>query len=261
VKLKSVLSMALGTAAMALLLAPVASADAWDKKTIVSFPESVEFPGGTVVPPGSYVMKVLDSPSTRNVVQVFNREQSKCLATVLTISTQRMDPADKTIFTFYETPRTEPLFIQKWYYPGDTIGREFVYSKERARYIANLVKTKTSTTTTEVLAMNREPEAKIVTETQQTEESQVTPPITSPETSSAVVSDEPALEAPEAPAETPQEPAQPAPQAATPEQPKAEDKPTELPQTAGQTAYLLLGGALSFAAALGLKAARSRQGA
>jgi hypothetical protein len=53
VKLRNVLSMALGTAAMALLLAPVASADAWDKKTIVSFPESVEFPGGTVVPPGS----------------------------------------------------------------------------------------------------------------------------------------------------------------------------------------------------------------
>jgi hypothetical protein len=265
VKLRNALSMALGTAAMALLLAPVASADAWDKKTIVSFPESVEFPGGTVVPPGSYVMKVLDSPSTRNVVQVFNQDQSKCLATVLTISTQRMDPSGKTIFTFYETPRTEPLFIQKWYYPGDTIGREFVYSKDRARYIANLVKTKSTTTTTETLAMNRpEPETQIVTETQQTEESQVTPPITSPEPAREVVSDEPALAAPEAPAETEayQEPAaQPAPQAATPEEPKAEDRPTELPQTAGQTAYLLLGGALSFAAALGMKAARSRQGA
>jgi len=265
VKLRNVLSLAMGTAAMALLLAPVASADAWDKKTIVRFPESVEFPGGTVVPPGSYVMKVLDSPSTRNVVQLFNAEQSKCLATVLTISTQRMDPADKTIFTFYETPRTEPMFIQKWYYPGDTIGREFVYSKERARYIASLVKTKSTTTTTDVLAMNRtpEPETKIVTETtpepvtEVTEETQVTPPVSSPTTSSAVISDEAQLEAPEAPAETPQAAA---PQAATPEQPKA-DQPSELPKTAGQGAYLLLGGALSLAAALGLRSARARQGA
>ena len=122
--------------ALTLILAPAAAPDVWDKKTNVKFGEPVEFPGGVVVPPGGYVMKLLDSLSNRHVVQVMNADQNHVYATVFAIPTQRSEPADKTIITFYETPRGEPLFVHKWFYPGDTVGQEFPYPRGRTRYIA-----------------------------------------------------------------------------------------------------------------------------
>lgn len=57
-------------------------------------------------------------------------------ATNLAIPKQRMTPTDKTTITFYEMPGGGPEPIRSWFYPGDTIGQEFVYSRARAREIA-----------------------------------------------------------------------------------------------------------------------------
>ncbi|MGH9672398.1 MAG: LPXTG cell wall anchor domain-containing protein [Bryobacteraceae bacterium] len=120
------------------VLTPLVNADVWNKKTIVTFPDSVELPGQVTLPAGTYVMKLLDSPSNRHIVQVMNRDENKVFATILAISAQRMEPADKTVITFYETPREYPRFIRTWFYPGDTIGQEFAYTKERAQFIASI---------------------------------------------------------------------------------------------------------------------------
>jgi len=116
---------------LAFLLIPSASADVWDKKTDVTFREPVEFPGGTILAPGHYVMKLLDSSSNRNIVQVYSQNRNRLFVTVLAIPAARSEPADKTIITFYETPRDSPAFIHKWFYPGDTAGQEFPYPKDR----------------------------------------------------------------------------------------------------------------------------------
>ncbi len=120
--------------ALLFLVVPAATADAWNKETHVRFGEPVEFPGGVVVPAGGYVMKLADSLSNRHIVQVMNPDQNHIYATVLATPTYRSEPAEKTIITFYETPRGDPQHIAKWYYPGDTIGQEFPYSRGRTHH-------------------------------------------------------------------------------------------------------------------------------
>jgi len=121
-------------AALAFLLMPPASADTWNKKTEVTFRESVELPNGTVLAPGQYVLKLLNAYEDRHIVQVYNQNQDHMYAMVRTIPARRLRPADKTIITFYEAPPNEPVLIHLWFYPGDTLGEEFTYPKGRVRY-------------------------------------------------------------------------------------------------------------------------------
>lgn len=116
-----------------------ANADMWNKKTYVTTSKSIEVPGA-VLPPGKYVFKLLDSASNRHIVQIMNAEENHVYTTNLAISKQRMEPADKTILTFYEMPGGGPEPIHAWFYPGDTIGQEFAYPSKRAAEIAQAVK-------------------------------------------------------------------------------------------------------------------------
>ena len=112
-----------------------ANADAWNKKTYVTISRAIEVPGA-ILEPGKYVFKLVDSASNRHIVQIMNERENKVLATNLAIAKQRETPADKTILTFYEMPGGGPEPVRAWFYPGDTIGQEFLYSKGRAAQIA-----------------------------------------------------------------------------------------------------------------------------
>src|SRR5215471_19887686 len=107
-----------------------ANADEWNKKTYVTISQSIEVPGA-ILPPGRYVFKLLDSQSNRHIVQILNERENHVYATDLAIPRQRMDPADRTILTFYEVPGGGPEPVRTWFYPGDLIGQEFVYPKHR----------------------------------------------------------------------------------------------------------------------------------
>jgi len=112
-----------------------ANADAWNKKTYVTISRSIEVPGA-VLEPGKYVFKLVDSASNRHIVQIMNADENRVIATNLAIAKQRETPADKTVLTFYEMPGGGPEPVRAWFYPGDTIGQEFLYSKNRATQIA-----------------------------------------------------------------------------------------------------------------------------
>jgi len=71
-----------------------AKADNWDKKTIMTFADSVEVPG-RVLPAGTYVFRLADSPSNRHIVQIWSRDESQLLATILTIPDYRLDAGDR----------------------------------------------------------------------------------------------------------------------------------------------------------------------
>jgi hypothetical protein len=64
-------------------------ADEWDKKTVVTFGDSVEIPG-QVLPAGTYVFRLADSASDRHIVQIWNADQTQILATILS-RTSRSD--------------------------------------------------------------------------------------------------------------------------------------------------------------------------
>jgi hypothetical protein len=111
-----------------------AKADEWNKKTYITIAQSIEVPGA-ILPPGKYVFKLLDSPSNRHIVQVLNDRENHVYCTNLAIPKQRMEPADKTILTFWEVPAGSPEPVRAWFYPGDLIGQEFVYPKQRMNEI------------------------------------------------------------------------------------------------------------------------------
>jgi hypothetical protein len=116
-------------------LVPAARADEWNKKTILTVNESIQVPN-KVLPPGTYVMKLLDSPSNRHIVQIFDKNEQHLETTVLAIPNYRLEPTGKTQFEFWETPPGQPKALRAWFYPGDNFGQEFAYPKSEAVQIA-----------------------------------------------------------------------------------------------------------------------------
>src|SRR5581483_2183131 len=90
-------------AAFGFVLAFPARADEWNKKTTVTFSSPVEIPG-KVLPAGTYVFKLLDSASDRNIVQVFDRDEKQLYATILAVPDYRLRPSDKPLIRFEERP-------------------------------------------------------------------------------------------------------------------------------------------------------------
>lgn len=114
-----------------LFLLPSASADETNKMTIVTFSAPFEVPGvgAQVLPAGTYVFKLLDSPSDRHIVQIFNEKQDHIFTTILAIPNYRYRATNKTVITFKERAQGEPPAIRAWFYPGRQWGDEFVYPK------------------------------------------------------------------------------------------------------------------------------------
>jgi hypothetical protein len=110
-------------------VAPGARADQWDKKTIVTFSEAVEIPG-QILPAGTYVFRLADSPSSRHIVQIWNADENQVLATIMTIPNTRLETPDETIFEFDERPSDSPMAVKVWFYPGNSTGEEFIYSRQ-----------------------------------------------------------------------------------------------------------------------------------
>src|ERR1700693_773305 len=128
---------------MAILIAAFGSsarADEFDKLTMFTFSAPVEIPGGVVLPAGTYVFKLLDIASSRNVVQIFDREQTEVYATIPTISIERLRPTDNTVVEFYETADGPQNALKTWFYPGDISGQEFVYPRARRAELARTAK-------------------------------------------------------------------------------------------------------------------------
>ena len=117
-------------AVLCVVFVTTAKADIWDKKTIVTFGDSVEIPG-QVLPAGTYVFKLADTTSDRHIVQIWNADETQILATILTIPSYRLDPPDRTIFDFDERPSDLPMALHSWFYPGNNTGQEFVYAPNR----------------------------------------------------------------------------------------------------------------------------------
>jgi hypothetical protein len=128
----------LATCSALLLGATLASAQAPDTKemTKITFSAPVALPGVTL-PAGTYMFQLADSQVNRNIVQVFDQDRTKIIATILAIPAERTRPADDTVITFKETPANTAPAIQYWYYPGNTRGQEFAYPKSQAQQIAN----------------------------------------------------------------------------------------------------------------------------
>ncbi len=205
----------------------------WNKVTHITIDQQMEVPGGVVLQPGKYVIRLLDSPSDRHIVEFLNDEQTHVFATINAINNYRLTPTGKTVFTFYEMPAGQPQAIRAWFYPGDNFGQEFIYKKHRGEELAKVTNTTVQT----------EPDNEVVQ----------APPEPAP------VPEPQVAEAASAPAPAPE----PAPQIAQNEPPPApapapEPAPQTLPQTASDVPLYALIGFLSLGAALSVRSLGKR---
>jgi hypothetical protein len=125
---------------------PVRAQEPLDARTEFTFNQPVELPGVTL-PPGTYIFRFADATASRKVMQVLAKDASnKTYGLFLTISAQRPQPSDDAELRFIETPAGQPAAVKTWWYPGRTIGREFIYPKSQARKLAQANNTTVLTT-------------------------------------------------------------------------------------------------------------------
>jgi LPXTG-motif cell wall-anchored protein len=155
-------------------LSSSARADEWNKKTVMTVSEPIQVPN-KVLPAGTYVIKRLDSPSDRHIVQIFDASETHLQTTILAIPNYRIQPTGKTVFTFWETPPGQPKALRAWFYPGDNFGQEFAYPKSAAVQIAAVAHQPVPTTETTQAA--ELPQAEVTqTQPEPQEVAQATPP-------------------------------------------------------------------------------------
>jgi hypothetical protein len=109
------------------IVLPEARADQFDQASKLTFNQPVQIPG-RVLPAGTYWFVVADtSVANRNIIHIFNSDRSTLYATLLTNGSARSQGNDKTTITFAERGAAKPEAIVDWFYPGRTIGHQFVY--------------------------------------------------------------------------------------------------------------------------------------
>ena len=157
-----------------------------DQRTYFTFSAPFELPGNKTLPAGKYTFRVLDSPSNRHVIQILNQDGTRIQATLLAIPAQRQDPPSEPEIRFMEAAASMPPAVKTWWYPGRTIGHEFIYPKEQARRLAARqsepvlsVKTEETSTdamqTSELERVNGDTAASTTT-TEQTRTAEAAPP-------------------------------------------------------------------------------------
>jgi hypothetical protein len=270
--------------ALVLVAPPATHADEWNLMTRFTVNHPFEIPGMTLQPNTPYVIRLHDSPSTRNVVQVLNDDETKMLTMFMAVSDERLEPADRTVFSFIETEPGYPLPIKEWFYPGRLNGLEFIYPKEQALEIARHAKEPIlaaesvnlhdlSAIKVEAIGPIRETASPTTATAENVTKSELPPveeakptPAPEPEPAPPVVEEQPqpTEEAPaiaentqpEPPAVAPVEPAQqPAPEAPSTTEPT---NTRELPRTAGELPLIALIGLLCLGAGLGLKVLKAK---
>jgi len=119
---------ALSGVALAIGLTVSAQADQWDKRTTLTIDQPMQV-RETLLQPGQYVFKLLDSSSDRHIVQIYNADQTHLINTVMAIPDYRVQPTGSSRFVMWETPQGSAKALKEWFYPGDNFGQEFPYPK------------------------------------------------------------------------------------------------------------------------------------
>jgi hypothetical protein len=130
------MTIAFGVVAVAMAIGFSARADTFNKLSVLTFSAPVELPGNVTLPAGTYAFKLMDNFGYRNIVQIFDKDQTQLFATILAIPNYRVAATDKTVTRFSETAAGAPNAVKEWFYPGDNFGHEFVYPKNRAVELA-----------------------------------------------------------------------------------------------------------------------------
>src|SRR5215471_7521555 len=77
--------------------ATIAKADQWNKKTVLTINQPIQI-SEAYLEPGTYVMKLVDSPSDRHIVRVMDSTETHVIETVLATPNYRLQPTGSSRF-------------------------------------------------------------------------------------------------------------------------------------------------------------------
>jgi len=102
-------------------------ADEWDQRTILTVANQPLQVRDVVLDPGTYVLKLLNTVSARNTVQIYTADERQLIDTVQGVAAYRPRPTGDSQFTYWETPDGTAHALRTWFYPGSLIGQSFPY--------------------------------------------------------------------------------------------------------------------------------------
>jgi hypothetical protein len=173
VMFKKIMWLGLAASVLGVVAASTARADEWNKKSILTFSQPFEIPGH-VLAAGTYTFTLADTMADRHIVRVLTADGLRVIATFMTVPDYRLTATNKTVIKFGEVPAGSPEVIRAWFYPGNTIGQEFVYPKRRAAELAATWKASVPAVAVDVDNDNDLRTARIIAVTPEQEETPVT---------------------------------------------------------------------------------------
>jgi hypothetical protein len=123
-------------AVLAVLSSTPANAQTLDQRTYFTFSQPVALPGVTL-PAGKYMFRIVDTMGSRRVVQVLDADGKKPYAMLMSMPTFSATVASVPEVRFKERPDGLPAAVEAWYYPGESMGREFIYPKKPEHLVAS----------------------------------------------------------------------------------------------------------------------------
>lgn len=179
--MKSIRKVALAcmTAAMVAVAVNAGAQGPRNQDTFFTFSQAVELPK-TTLPAGTYFFQLMDSDSNRHIVKVMSQDRKQLHATLLAIPYYSNDrPSDEPQVRSLEVPaangQTATNAIKIWFYPGNSVGHEFIWPREKAMALARstgdaVLTTKTDAEDSELTRVDRAgAETTVTTETTTTE--------------------------------------------------------------------------------------------
>ena len=141
------------TAAMVTMSVNAGAQGPANQDTFFTFSQAVELPK-TTLPAGTYFFQLMDSPSNRHIVKVMSQDRKQLFATLMAIPYYSNDrPSDDPQIRFMETPAANGVAatnaIKIWFYPGNTVGHEFIWPRDKAIALARATGVSVLTTKTE----------------------------------------------------------------------------------------------------------------
>src|SRR4029450_10520716 len=141
------------TAAMVTMSVNAGAQAPRNQDTFFTFSQAVELPK-TTLPAGTYFFQLMDRDSNPHLVKVRSQNRKQLHATLMAIPYYSNDrPPDDPQVGFMETPAANGVAasnaIKIWFYPGNSVGHEFIWPRDKAMQLAKATGQTVLTTKTE----------------------------------------------------------------------------------------------------------------
>jgi hypothetical protein len=130
--------MAFWCAAVVMLGSP---SDASAHHTYFTFSQAVQIPGNVTLPSGRYEFRIIQTTSTRRLIEVRDGNTEKLHATVFVVPAEHSGPSEKSQIRLTEARENEVPAVLFWWDGGGRRGYEFVYPREQALRLSRATRT------------------------------------------------------------------------------------------------------------------------